>query len=250
MTQTALLERLRAQETAVKILAALGAGTVTRWHVRPGQHVTRGMPLAVFVSAKSIDEITAPTTGKVTVLLVQAGTRVEPDEVVAYITPDHPPSSRQEEGEAASNGTVKAPQSPQKRLTKAMATKTEAEASKGPEQRLNTAHDGIGRHSTMLELDLLPSPTELVKPRRRTRKKRPRIVKLTTHPTDEQLNQLRALMERLADHGHDYAFSEIQRLAFDLVLSLSERELVAYAERQRDQEEAERYGFGNRPCAL
>ncbi len=217
MTQTALLERIQQQGTPVSVLPALGQGTVTRWHVKPGQLITAGTPLAVFVSEKSIDEITAPISGKVTGLMVREGTAVHPEEVVAYITPQSPTGTHQSEPKPAAT----------------------ANKSKGP--------PSTHRRSTMLELELLPPPEALIKSRRRTRSKRPKIVKFTCDITNEQVTKLRSRAEGLREIGGDYALAELERVAFDLLLSLSDSELVNRLETRRDLEEQERYGYGNRP---
>lgn len=73
-----------------------------------------------------------------------------------------------------------------------------------------------------------------------------RIVKYMTHITDQQRNGVAAAAETLANRGRSYAAAELQRLAFSLLLALSEAELAARLEAQREREAQGGYGWGNR----
>ncbi len=85
------------------------------------------------------------------------------------------------------------------------------------------------------------------RPRKRTRPKRPKIVKWMAHISDEQRDQVEARLQDLEQLGGDYSKAELQRLATSLLLNLSENELIRKLEAQRDREEREGYGFGARP---
>ncbi len=85
-----------------------------------------------------------------------------------------------------------------------------------------------------------------VRPRKRTRPPRPKIIKWMAHISDEQRDQVEGRLQDLEQLGGDYSKAELQRLAVCLLLSLSENELIRKLEAQRDLEEQEGYGFGAR----
>lgn len=74
---------------------------------------------------------------------------------------------------------------------------------------------------------------------------RPRIVRHRVGIRHDQVERLIHLTEHLG--GGCYDRSELERVAFDLLLGLPRAELQQRIERQRDDEQRRRYGYGARP---
>lgn len=254
MSQPLLLERLKdTQSTKSIVLTVLprqGEGTLTSWYTAPGERVEFGTSLARFVSPNSVDEITAPCGGTIVALHVAEGTVVAPHDVLVTIRPDSAstriPNGKQDANSLQTEGRKQATSGSMQPSTAQEAESTSASTtppSTGDTSSSNTS----ARRSTMLDLEILKVPDLPAAPRPRRHKARPKIVKFTCDVTNEQVGQLRQRAQDMKALGGDYALAELERVAFDLLLALSDRELVRYLERRRDLEERERYGYGNRP---
>jgi pyruvate/2-oxoglutarate dehydrogenase complex dihydrolipoamide acyltransferase (E2) component len=214
--------------TRRKAAKASAAGQVISWNVEPGQKVQTGQELGTFEDAYGPVSITAPCSG-VLGRVVAAGAKVAEGAPLCYV---EPATSRQEAPQAA---RVKIPEAPPRPRGEAREANLSQPAPTQPKAR---------RTTPALEVEELSIPP---KPVKRTRPRRPKIVKLTCHPTDQQKARLDAMMDRLTLQGHDYSFSELQRCAFEWLLGLSDQDLLKVAEANRDREQAGYFGYGQRP---
>ncbi|MBA3531441.1 MAG: hypothetical protein H0T73_05915 [Ardenticatenales bacterium] len=257
---TALLEKLQPKSTPVTLPLTLGPAQVIAWHVAGGEYVWQGKSI-VTVSGKGGERtITAPTGGTMRTLLVQPGQQVDPGTVIAHFIPEA--SSRAGNGKAkeiasapaapeALQGQVQGQGRESQRLPeRAVLAPPEAAREDAIPEEQEPPASTKRRRSTMPPVEELtleePAPAL---PRTRSARKRPRIVKFTCDVTDDQVKGLRERVEELRQIGGNYALAEIERVMFDLLLALPQAELVRRLETRRDLEEAERYGYGNRPPA-
>lgn len=237
MTHATLLDRIKQTGEPVILPHQLGNGTVTAWHRKPGEHIDKWEELATVITTDGVvNAISSPVTGTVKALMVRDQTLVEAGTVLAYIAPEpvtvslaSQPGTEDRRRNAESQSEVAASQAAPHHLT----------APRSLERRST-----LGGVSPLVVEELLaPSAAS----RKRPRPKRPKVVKMTAHPTDEQVGRFNTLLAQLAQQGHDYSFAELQRTAFEWLLSLNECDLVEYAEQNRDREQAGRFGYGNRP---
>lgn len=209
------------------------AGRVVRWLVSINERVQAGQEIAIFDDGGGPIEITAPCTGSIVVMLMP-GLPVNAGGDIAQIEPDKRPEPlKRAVPIAPPQHTPPAPKTPP-----------------APSGEPTEASVEVPRRSTLGEEEALIAVEELslptpIKPTKRPR--RPRVAKRTCHPTNHQIEEFKGLLEKLGKRGHDYSAGELERLAFHLLLSLPEQELVAAAEANRDREVAGRYGYGVGP---
>lgn len=235
-----LLERTKqTQATAQQGLPVLapGAGTV-QWTVVEGAIVTSWQTLGEVRSSFGETVIGCDHAGALA-YIVHDGDQVKMGQVIAYVKPPEAPKPRQSARPAP---IIAEPAKEQQRPT------GEALAPLAPPSPLpivQEQQEEPTRRSTMppeVEELEIEEPIQPVK-----RPKRTKIVKRTCHPTDKQAGKFDELVAQLTKRGFDYSSGELQRVAFHLLLSLSEKDLIREAEANRDREIAGRYGYGARP---
>ena len=64
-------------------------GTVIRWHKVVGDHVRKDELLVEIETAKALQEVVAPTSGKVSAILLKEGETGEVNSTIALIEEDH-----------------------------------------------------------------------------------------------------------------------------------------------------------------
>lgn len=212
-----LLTRLRAEPVRA---SRYTTGILTTWYVTVGDTVAKYTPLGVVESDGLETEITAPLAGIVHTLAAP-GQRVESGMVLAYLEPSEPrPRVRRQivagRGEPVTLATPSTPVEPP------IVVEPPTPPTEPAEKR---------------------SQSTTATPQRR---RRPRVVKLTTHPLDSQRDALKELASSMRER-HGYSESELHRVAFNWLLSLQETEITELVEQQRDKEQSGYYGFGARP---
>lgn len=210
-------------------------GKVLRWQVAVGEQVERGQEIALFDDGKGgAIQITAPYAARVATLL-HAGLSVAAGAAIAQLEPDERPEPlKRAVPIAPPQHTASAPK---------IAPAPSGEAI-GPSAEVPPRRSTLGDPEELVKVEELSLPAP-IKPTKRPR--RPRVAKRTCHPTNHQIEEFKALLEKLGKRGHDYSAGELERLAFHLLLSLPEQELIVAAEANRDREVAGRYGYGVGP---
>lgn len=219
------------QAEAVRESVTIGrAGRVDCWQAAVGDRVQRGQEIALFDDGKGgLVQITAPCSGRV-VSQLRAGLPVAAGAAIALLEPDCP-------SEPLKRAVPFAPSLPSPRPPIAQPAPNGDAAA--PVERRST----LGDEEQLVAVEELAIPEPLPAPKARPR--RPRMARRTTRPTDHQIDDFKSRAEKFGKLG--YGVGELDRVMYRLLLRLSDQDLARELEAQRDEEQAGRYCFGNRP---